>query len=162
MKRFIFAAVTALIAGGLQYEPTPTFAIGMSTEKATPDLATAVKAVEAKDFRKAIGLLNQIVAKEPKNADALNYLGFSHRKIGNYTKGVAFYKQALAIDPDHQGANEYLGEAYLELENLQGAEGRLAHLAKICNKSCDAYRQLADAVAAYKAKKGPMKQSSRW
>lgn len=162
MKRRLIAVSAALLSGALLLQPVPSSAISFSSGPETPDLKTAIKAVDAKDFNKAINMLNKIVAKEPKNADALNYLGYSHRKLGNYTKGVAFYKRALAIDPDHQGANEYLGQAYLELDNLEGAEARLNHLAKVCNKSCDAYKSLAESVMAYKTKKGPMKQSSRW
>jgi tetratricopeptide (TPR) repeat protein len=124
----------------------------------------AVSEIKRDNYRRAIRLLNDVVSDEPSNADALNYLGFSHRKLGEFTKGVAFYGRALRIDPDHRGANQYLGEAYLSLKNLPKAEERLAHLWNICGQRCEEYRVLNRSIIAYKQGRAPNQSSSarRW
>ena len=67
-------------------------------------------------------LLQQVVAKEPQNADAYNLMGFATRKSGNPNGSLQYYTQALRIDPKHLGANEYIGEAYLMLDRPAEAE----------------------------------------
>jgi Tfp pilus assembly protein PilF len=109
------------------------------------------KAVKAKDYTKAIALLERSLSENPKDADTLNYLGYSHRKIGQKDKALAYYTKALDIDPNHRGANEYLGELYLDMSDLPKAEERLARLARICGPRCDEYKDLADDIAKFKA-----------
>ena len=124
-----------------------------SSAPTNPDYAKAERAVKDNDFKGAIPLLERIVAAEPKNANALNYLGYSHRKLGDKDKALAFYRRALDTDPNHPGANEYLGELYLEMDNLQAAEGRLWTLEQTCAR-CEETRELKDAIQKYKGKKG--------
>ena len=113
----------------------------------------AVRAVEAKEYRKAIALLNKVIDEKPRHPDALNYLGYSHRKLGDYARGVTYYKKALSLESDHRGANEYLGQAYVELGNLAGAEAQLDALAKICGMDCEEFKSLKQSLDAAKARK---------
>jgi Flp pilus assembly protein TadD len=80
------AVCAALVAAGLSAASAPVLAMGsIDPPAASRDnrMADAEKAVKAKEWNKAIGLLNRVVADSPKNADAYNYLGYSHRKLGN-------------------------------------------------------------------------------
>lgn len=140
----LFAAAPAVHAAGT----------GMSDvlQSGGDDYQAAVKAVDAKEYRKAIGLLDKVLKEKPDNPNALNYLGFSHRKLGEYSLAVTYYKRALQLDPSHRGANEYLGEAYVELGNLPAAEERLAALEKICGADCEEYRDLKALIDASRAK----------
>jgi predicted Zn-dependent protease len=113
--------------------------------------AAAKKLVDAQQYQQAIPLLDQLVAENPADADALNLLGFSHRKLGHENKALGYYQKALAVMPNHPGANEYLGELYLEMKNLPKAEERLAVLEKICS-TCEEYSELKEKIADYKAK----------
>ena len=155
-----FAAAFLLLAA-----PIPAHAAGsgdddsMSSSRTSADdkYRMAVRAVEAKDYCKAIGLLNDVLDDKPRNPDALNYLGYSHRKSGDYARAVTYYKKALSLDPEHRGANEYLGQAYVELGNLNAAVAQLETLEKICGIDCDEYNSLKiaiDAAMARKAKQG--------
>ena len=72
--------------------------------------------IEARDYAGALPLLQQVVAKDAKNADAYNLMGFATRKSGNPSGSLQYYQQALAIDAKHLGAHEYVGEAYLMLD----------------------------------------------
>ncbi|HEX7926121.1 MAG TPA: tetratricopeptide repeat protein [bacterium] len=110
------------------------------------------EAIEKKDFQKAIELFKQAFAQNPKDADAVNYLGYAHRKLGDYDSAIKFYTQALELDPKHLGAHEYLGEAYLEMNNLPKAKEHLAKLDDICWLGCKEYRELKEAVRDYEKK----------
>lgn len=142
----------------LAVSPTVSYAAGSSDEPQVSEPSvrdnyrSAVNAVEAKNFRKAIGLLNKVIDEKPRHADALNYLGYSHRKLGDYARGVSYYQKALSLEADHKGANEYLGQAYVELGNLVGAEKQLATLEGICGTRCDEYKSLKSAIDAAKAR----------
>jgi tetratricopeptide (TPR) repeat protein len=161
-----YMGLVAAVACGLVLAcPTPADAMGSSEQPAASavnDYRDAVRAVDKKDYKGAIVLLNRVLRQEPRNADALNYMGFSHRKLGDHRKAIDFYKQALTVNPDHRGANEYLGEAYLEINDLPKAEERLAHLINVCGQNCKETRELAEAVAAYKSGRKPNQSSRRW
>jgi Flp pilus assembly protein TadD len=113
-----------------------------------PNFITAKKAIDAKDWKQAIELLN----KARVNADVHNYLGYAYRHIGNYDQAFNNYKHALEMDPNHRGAHEYVGEAYLLTNNPGKAEEHLAALNKICGTGCEEYKDLAREIADYKRK----------
>lgn len=107
----------------------------------------AERAVKAKEYDKAIAILEQVVAKEPRNVDALNYLAYSNRELGRFDVALGQYQRALAIDANHRGANEYLGQLYLKLGKVTEAQAQLAKLQKICGRGCEEYESLRAAVA---------------
>jgi len=109
--------------------------------------SAAEKAVKAKQYEQAIKQLEQVVAKEPRNVDALNYLAYSHRELGRYDVSLGYYRQALAINANHRGANEYLGQLYLRTGKTKEAQAQLAKLQKICGKGCEEYESLRAAIA---------------
>lgn len=121
-----------------------------TTSAKDADYMAAEQAVKAQNFTAAIPLLQNVVQRDPKNADAWNYLGFSNRKLGNFPEALADYEKALAIDPDHLGANEYLGELYLQTGDMPKAQERLAKLDKLCTFGCEEYRTLKAAIEAKK------------
>lgn len=135
----------------------PAFAAGSSSGSQTPygastdDYQRAVRAVEAEDFRQAVSLLQNVVRRDPRNADAWNYLGFSERKLRNFDKSLAAYQKALDINPRHLGANEYLGELYLETGKADQARQQLQRLKELCPNGCEAYNDLEQAIKAHEA-----------
>ena len=163
MSKFTRIALTVgpvigLAAGLAIALPAPAvWSMGSSSDSSstspavTADFATAKKLVDEKKYRDAIPILEQLVAKNPTDADALNELGYSHRELGHQEKALTYYLKALSTEPNHLGANEYLGELYLEMKNLPKAEERLAVLEKACT-SCEQYNELKEKIADYKAK----------
>jgi Flp pilus assembly protein TadD len=118
-------------------------------------LVSARKAIEAKDWNKALSDLNQAAREEPRNADVQNLLGYSYRKRAtpDLARSFEHYNLALKLDPNHKGAHEYIGEAYLMDKKPAEAEKHLARLEVICgNKTCEEYQDLARSIASYKAK----------
>jgi tetratricopeptide (TPR) repeat protein len=95
-------------------------------------------------------ILEKVLAKNSRNADALNLMGYCSRKLGDFDEALEYYQKALAIDADHVGANEYLGELYLQMKDLPKAEERLKVLTEACN-GCEEQEELEQAIADYKA-----------
>ncbi len=131
-------------------------AVGSTSTSTPPDSTfdSAEKAVNAGEYERAITLLQKVVAKDAKHYDALNYLGFSHRQLGENDISLGYYKKVLAMKPDHLGANEYLGELYLKEGKLELAKEQLAKLDKLCFFGCEEFDDLKAAVAAYEAGDG--------
>ena len=126
-----------------------------AAKPADPNYTRAKAMIEARDYTNALPLLQQVVTKDPRNADAYNLMGFATRKSGNANGSLQYYQQALAIDPRHLGAHEYIGEAYLMLDQPAQAEQHLARLDSLCVFGCAEYRLLKTAVANYKAGRKP-------
>lgn len=103
----------------------------------------AVRLINEGDYRAAIDDLRQAAAIVGPHPDILNYLGYSHRKLGLMSEARGYYAEALAIDPDHKGANEYLGELYLEIGETAKAKAQLARLDRICAFGCAEREDLA-------------------
>ena len=120
-----------------------------------PNFMQAKAMIEARNFAGAMPLLQQVVAKDPRNADAYNLMGYATRKSGDPNGSLVYYNQALGIDPKHLGAHEYMGEAYLQLDRLPEAEQQLAKLDSLCVFGCTEYRMLKTAIASYKAGRKP-------
>ena len=105
---------------------------GKLEKKDKPDKA---KKLYSSAFKK----LKAAHAKDKKNPDILNYMGFTTRKVGNFEQAEKFYLEGLKIKPNHNGINEYLGELYVQTNRIDKANERLAVL-KNCN--CDEYNEL--------------------
>jgi len=136
--------------GGGSSEPAAS-----TSKPADPSYAQGKALIEAKRYKEAMPLLQQAVAKDPRNADAYNLMGYSTRKSGDANGSLQYYNQALAIDPKHLGAHEYIGEAYLQLDRPAEAQQHLARLDTLCTFGCTEYRMLKAAIADYKAGKKP-------
>ncbi len=121
-------------------------------------LIKAAKKYEKKDkiekakkrYEKAQALLIKSNKKKPLQADTLNYLGFTTRKLGDYENGEKYYLLGLEIDPNHVGINEYLGELYIATNRLSLAKERLKVL-ESCN--CEEYNELKEIIAGTKKSK---------
>ena len=103
-----------------------------------------------KNYEKALKLLIKSNNKNPNKANTLNYLGFTTRKLGDYSGGEKYYLQGLTIEPNHNGINEYLGELYIVTNRMDLAKERLSVL-KSCN--CKEYKQLKEIIDGKKKSK---------
>ena len=103
-----------------------------------------------KRYEKALALLIKSNEKNPNKADTLNYLGFTTRKLGDYTGGEKYYLQGLALEPNHIGINEYLGELYVVTNRIDLAKERL-NILKSCN--CNEYEELKEIIDGKKKSK---------
>ena len=90
-------------------------------------------------YSQAFKKLSEALKTDKNNPDILNYMGFTSRKIGNFSEAENYYLKGLAIDPKHNGINEYLGELYVQTDRIDKAKERLEVL-KNCN--CEEYGEL--------------------
>ena len=103
-----------------------------------------------KHYQKAIGHLLKYNKEFPADADTLNYLGFTHRKVGDYESAEIYYSMGLELDPKHVGINEYMGELFVVTNRLDKAKERLAVL-KDCK--CKEYKELKLVIEGKKESK---------
>jgi Flp pilus assembly protein TadD len=152
--RVVVASLLALSVAGVSSD-----SVAAGTEE-TPaanaedaDFVAGKKSIKSKDWQGAVNAFSKVVTREPKNADAHNYLGYANRNLGKMDESFKEYNIALKLDPDHKGANEYIGVAYLKVNQPEKAKEHLARLEKICGKKCEEYEDLAKAIASYQPKK---------
>lgn len=87
------------------------------------------------------------LASDKTDPRILNYLGYSHRKAGRITVGLGYYQEALRVDPNYTLVREYMGEAYLQLGDLDSAKNQLAEIEKRKGKGSREYVLLANEIA---------------
>ena len=111
------------------------------------ELALSRSLIEAKNYRQALTELKRVDQIVAKNADVNNLLGFTSRKLGQYSQAGIYYVKALKINPNHLGALEYQGELFLIQKKAALANQNLAKLKKLCGTSCEEYLDLKKAIA---------------
>ena len=143
---------------------TQSFAAGTTSSDKKPSYKNAVKLIEAakkyeskdkmdkalKRYKKAQKILLELDKKKPLQADTLNYLGFTTRKLGDFEAGEKYYLLGLQVEPNHVGINEYLGELYVVTNRIDLAKERLEVL-KSCN--CEEYQELKEIIDGSKKSK---------
>jgi tetratricopeptide (TPR) repeat protein len=160
MKKNLFTVVILLLFTTYSYSAGSD----PKTTKVKTDYSKAVEAIKfakkyekkgklekaKKRYEKAQKLLIKSNKKKPLQADTLNYLGFTTRKLGDYENGEKYYLLGLEIDPNHKGINEYLGELYVATNRIDLAKERLKVL-ESCN--CEEYNELKEIIAGTKQSK---------
>jgi len=83
-----------------------------------------------KQFLPAEAAFKRLIARDPQNAAALNYLGYMLAERGErLDESVDYVKKALEIEPDNGSFLDSLGWAYYKAEKLDLAEGHLRRAA---------------------------------
>ena len=150
MKKIIFIIILLL-------QTNTSFGAGTAGDskdglyKEAKKLVLRAKKFEKKDklekalklYSKAYDKLLKAYDKDKKNADILNYLGFTLRKSGNFEVAEKFYLAGLEIEPNHKGINEYLGELYVKTNRIELAKERL-ELLKDCK--CEEFEELKELI----------------
>lgn len=146
LSALLFAAATlaspALYAMGSESSFEPP--------KVDADYAAGRKAVEAKDWARAIESLNKAAQRDAGSADIQNFLGYAYRNSGQLDLALRHYEKALSLDSKHRGAREYLGELYLMRNDLAKAEEQRAALDRLCFFPCEELTELREKIAAYR------------
>ena len=160
MKKLIYTLliVIALTNNSFSAGTSSDSSDGSSSYTKAYNLIKAAKKYEKKGntekaqkrYTKAQKLLLKSNKKKPLQADTLNYLGFTTRKLGDYEKGEDFYLQGLRVEPNHKGINEYLGELYVVTKRMDKAKERLEVL-KNCD--CEEYNDLKAIIEGTKNSK---------
>jgi tetratricopeptide (TPR) repeat protein len=116
----------------------------------------AVSLINQKHFEAAIVSLKEAQRAFGPHPDVLTYLGFSHRKLGNFDQAEEYYRQALTAAPGHRGATEYFGELLVERGDLEAARGMLRRLTESCSFGCAEADELGRWIASAEIKQKPI------
>ena len=160
LKKNIKFLITLFILLGLSFHFNFAYAAGSSGSngqdkaslyKSGKKLVLRAKKLEKKDkeekakklYLKAYDKFEKAYTKDKKNADILNYLGYTLRKTGDFEKAETYYLKGLELDSEHLGINEYLGELYVQTNRIELAKERLEVL-KGCN--CEEYDELKELI----------------
>ena len=159
LKKNIKFLITLLILLGLSFHFNFAYAAGssgvdkdeVSLYKSGKKLVLRAKKLEKKDkvekakklYLKAYDKFEKAYNKDKKNADILNYLGYTLRKTGNLEQAETYYLKGLELDSKHLGINEYLGELYVQTNRIELAKKRLEVLSG-CN--CEEYKELKELI----------------
>jgi tetratricopeptide (TPR) repeat protein len=159
LKKNIKFLITLLILLTLSFHLNFAYAAGssgsdkdeVSLYKSGKKLVLRAKKLEKKNkvekakklYLKAYDKFEKAYAKDKKNADILNYLGYTLRKTGDFEKAETYYLKGLELDAKHLGINEYLGELYVQTGRIELAKNRLEVL-KGCK--CEEYEELKELI----------------
>jgi tetratricopeptide (TPR) repeat protein len=160
LKKNIKFLIILFILLGLSFHSNFVYAASSSGNGATDKtslyksgkkLVLRAKKLEKKDkiekakklYLKAYDKFEKAYAKDKKNADILNYLGYTLRKTGDFEKAETYYLKGLELDAKHLGINEYLGELYVQTGRIELAKNRLEVL-KGCK--CEEYEELKELI----------------
>ena len=159
LRKNIKLLITLFILLGISFNFNLVYSAGnvdADSDKATlynsgKKLILRAKKLEKKDkiekakklYLKAYKKLEKAYAKDKKNADILNYLGYTLRKTGDLEQAEVYYLKGLEIDSGHLGINEYLGELYVQTGRIELAKERLQVL-NGCK--CEEYDELKELI----------------
>ena len=151
MKKIIFILSLLLLANNCLAAGSADNGNKTDLYKSAKKLILKAKKLEKKDkvekaltlYLKAYKKLEKAYAKDKKNPDILNYLGYTLRKKGDFDKAETYYLKGLELDAEHLGINEYLGELYVQTNRIDLAKERLSVL-KGCN--CEEYEELKELI----------------
>lgn len=147
------AVMTTAIAE--PYEDTP------DTAARDPDYVAGKAAMEKQNWTEAVKRFHQASLRDPDSADLHHYLGFSYRNLKQMDLAFKSYKRSIELNPRHRGAHEYIGEAYLMMNDLLGAERHLAALRRICLLPCEELADLEKAIAEYRVRGQSVRRSRK-
>lgn len=157
MKRASCRAWTAALVLGAGIVVCSGPALADDTDSPKPKLSddsdwkAGKQAIEARNWKVAADSFGRVAGKF-NDPDVYNLLAYSQRQQGDLDAAFKNYNMALRLDPSHRGAHEYIGEAYLMKGDVPSAEKHLQTLDRLCSRTCKEYKDLAEAIAAYKSK----------
>jgi tetratricopeptide (TPR) repeat protein len=103
----------------------------------------------AQDFERAEEGFRAVIAREPRHAQALNYLGYMLAERGErLDEAVTLIDRALAIDPGNGSFLDSLGWAYFKLRRHEDARKHLAEAAAQLPSNSVVQDHFGDVLAA--------------
>jgi tetratricopeptide (TPR) repeat protein len=96
-------------------EPTPSalapaVPIRLTPEELEEKLEKGRKAYEAGNYSQTVELLEVAIQSDPRNAEALGYLGAAHYQLGQFAESIGMYGRYLEVVPSDLRTQEFLEE----------------------------------------------------
>lgn len=103
-------AACASMLGNEQVKVRPVDTLSaLGSEQHDTLYESAVTAINAREYARALDYLQAAKAKDPRNVKALNALGVVYDKLGRFDLSARYYAQARAIEPDSRIVAENQG-----------------------------------------------------
>lgn len=109
-KRICFALIMTLACIGNYWASADESAI-----------VTAIRYYEKKKYQLALRILEEIIAKDPNDVEAINNRGLNKFALGDYTAARNDYNKVLSINPRHAKAINNLGFLKFRLGDVAAA-----------------------------------------
>jgi tetratricopeptide (TPR) repeat protein len=107
----------------------------------------------------SINRIKQVLLLDPKDAQALNYLGYSYAEMGiQLEEALKYIKQAIAIRPNDAFILDSLGWTYFKLKRYDDAAKALEEAVTLVNDDSTIIEHLGDVYAARRSVKKALKQ----
>src|SRR5215470_7058700 len=97
-----------------------TVALAGSSSKQEAMLEAARQAYEASDYTRAVAVLQEAAAKDPKNGEIQLLLAKSYLEMQQHDAAIRSAEKAVEIDPQNSVYHEWLGRAYGEKADHAG------------------------------------------
>lgn len=91
-------------------------------------------------------LLEDLLAREPRNPDALQLLGLVARRTGRNGEAIELFRQSLRWQPDQPHVLNNLGNAYLDLDRVEEAVASYRQATQVQPDYADALTNLGMAL----------------
>ncbi len=115
----------------------------LDSERLKFQLATVYE--RQRDFEKAEVLFKEVLKANPKNATALNYIGYMLADRGvRLEEAVKYVEEALALDPNNGAYLDSLGWAFYKLNEMRKAEEYLLRAVELVKNDPVIHDHLGD------------------
>ena len=119
-----------------------------------------MQAIEAKQFARAIPMLENVVKREPQERRRLQLARLRYPQEWRCEGGHSHLREGPRHRSQAPRRPRVHREAYLVLDDLAHAKEHLKRLDKLCLFSCEQYRDLKKAVEAYEKSNGKVKPTT--
>ncbi len=120
-----FILTIALISIFLLYQLPTSVLENKESEEEIKDVVSierALKLLESNNPMEGVFMFREILQNEPKNTEALYYLGLLSNNTGQYSNAIERFNQLITIDSSDKRAYLQLGISNYQLGNKEAAD----------------------------------------
>lgn len=110
--------------------------------KKPPSIELAVKYHQAEKLEKAERIYKRILQSDPKNVDALHFLGILHHQHGQSDSAIDLIEKAISLCPNYADAYNNLGNVLKESGHLAASERAYLRVTELDSNNADAWSNL--------------------
>lgn len=118
----------------------------MNTNADIPSFEAAASAARRKDYALALDIATRLLVRNPKDANALQVIGFVYGKQGRHQEALAAFQRADAIAPNQAPILNSIGAMLRERGDLAGARAALEKALRLNPSLIEALYGLAGAL----------------
>jgi tetratricopeptide (TPR) repeat protein len=131
--RIITVITVVLLAVSAAWLPVPVFA------QLPNALREGLDNQKAGRLKEAIEIYTEVIAKNPRSAEAYNWRGMAEEDLGQLDQALADYNKAIAIAPDYADAYNNRGEVYRKKNMIPQATGDFRKATQLDRSFAEAY-----------------------